>query len=626
MINTELDFPIHVFHEGKNFKAYEFLGAHKLCANKKQGWVFRVWAPHASYVSVVGDFNVWDNLKHPMKKISKEIWEVFICDLKQFDNYKFFIKNKNKQMLKADPFAFHAETAPANASKLYDISGYKWSDNSWLEHRNKTNTYESPMNIYEVHLGSWKRYPNNCSYSYRDIAAELISYVKKMNYTHIELLPITEFPFEGSWGYQVTGLFAPTARYGTPEDLMYLIDMCHKNNIGVILDWVIAHFPKDEHGLYEFDGDKLFESNDELMCEHKEWGTRIFDFGKNEVQSFLISSANLWLETYHFDGIRVDAVASMLYLDYCRKEGFWHPNKFGGNYNLEAIDFLKNLNKTILSNNQGVLMIAEESTAFPMVTKPPEVGGLGFNYKWNMGWMNDMLTYMQANSFFRKDMHNNLTFSISYAYSENYILPLSHDEVVHGKKSLIDKMFGEYEDKFTSLKAFYGFMMAHPGKKMLFMGGEFAQFIEWDYQKQLDWFLLDYPAHKAMQQYVKDLNKFYLDTPALYQQDTTYDGFKWLCVDDSAQNVISFVRYAKDGACVVAVVNFSPIERKKYNLGVPNALSYKVAFSSDFKKYNGATLQPQIYKTKKGKMHNEENYITINIPALSVCYLTINEK
>lgn len=613
--------PIYLFHEGTNHQAYKLFSPQEQVVNGKEGWIFRVWAPHAKSVSVVGDFNAWDRSKHPMSKVGEGIWEGFVEGAKIYDIYKYSIEARDGRILmKADPYALHAETAPQNASKLYK-STYKWSDAKWLKNRATVNTYESPMNIYELHLGSWRRHADGNVMNYRDIANDLVQYVKEMNYTHVEILPVTEYPFDGSWGYQVTGMFAPTSRYGTPDDFKYFIDTLHRNGIGVLLDWVIAHFPKDAHGLYEFDGCKTYEYEDELKCEHKEWGTRIFDFAKKEVQSFLISSATYWTKEFHVDGIRVDAVASMLYLDYGRKDGEWRPNIGGGNYNLEAIDFLRALNTAILSENPGVIMIAEESTAFPMITKPPFDGGLGFNYKWNMGWMNDMLRYVSANPFFRKDMHNNVTFSITYAYSENFILPISHDEVVHGKASLLNKMPGEYQEKFDGDKAFMGFMMAHPGKKLLFMGCEFGQFIEWDFKKQLDWFLLDYDSHRNLQTFVKDLNKYYLSHKEMYELDTTYDGFKWIIPDDNTQNIVVFKRFDKQGDYTIIVVNFSPVERKDYSIGVPNNTTYNVVLNSDSKLYGGCGNSPVKYKAVAGEMHGEKQYINIHIPANSVQYI-----
>lgn len=620
MNTNETDFPIYLYNEGTNIEAYKLFCPHKSVQDNKKGWIFRVWAPKALSVSVIGDFNQWDRTANPMSLIKDGIWECFVPNLKVYDNYKYSVENKSGVVEKADPYALHAETAPATASKLYDVEGYKWGDAKWLKQREAKNHYESPMNIYELHLGSWRRFEDGNTYDYKKLADELVPYVLEMGYTHVEVLPVTEYPFEGSWGYQVSGLYAPTSRYGTPADFMYFVDKCHKNGIGVILDWVVAHFPKDRHGLYHFDGETCYEYDDPKKGEHKEWGTMVFDYGKPQVCSFLASSANFWFNIYHIDGIRVDAVASMLYLDYNRKDGAWVPNKFGGNYNLEAIEFLKQLNTSVLTHNKGVLMIAEESTAFPMVTKPADVGGLGFNFKWNMGWMNDMLCYVSANPFFRKDMHDKITFSISYAYSENYILPLSHDEVVHGKGSLINKMAGEYTEKFASLKAFYGFMAAHPGKKLMFMGGEFGQFIEWDYKKELDWFLLEYDSHKKLKNYVKDLNAFYLQNKEFWEQDCSYDGFRWVCVDDNAQNIVSFKRVAKNGDYLMAVVNFSPIERKNYEMGVAENLTYKAVFSSNLKKYGGSDASLKSYKAKSGGCHAEPYHISLTIPAYSAIF------
>ncbi len=618
--------PIYLFHEGTNHQVYKLLSPHHVVENGKNGWIFRVWAPHAVSVSVVGDFNYWDRNVNPMQKISDGVWEVFIEGPKIYDNYKYSIEARDGRILtKSDPYALHTETAPQNASKLYE-STYKWGDSKWLKSRENLNPYESPMNIYELHLGSWRRYPDGNFMNYRVIADDLAAYVKEMGYTHVEILPITEYPFDGSWGYQVTGMYAPTSRYGTPDDFKYFVDVLHKNGIAIILDWVVAHFPKDEYGLYEFDGEKTYEYQEDWKCEHKEWGTRVFDYGKNEVKSFLISSANFWLKEYHIDGIRVDAVASMLYLDYGRKPGEWKPNSKGGNYNLEAIEFFKTLNSAVLSENKGKIMIAEESTAFPMITKPGYDGGLGFNFKWNMGWMNDMLRYVSADPFFRKDMHNNVTFSITYAYSENYVLPISHDEVVHGKASLLNKMPGDYQQKFDGDRAFMGYMMGHPGKKLLFMGCEFGQFIEWDYKKQLDWFLLDYDSHRSLQKFVKDLNKYYLTHPEMYELDTTYDGFKWISADDNTQNIVTFKRYAKNGDYTIIVVNFSPVARKGYSIGVPDLTTYNVVLNSDDSIYGGLGTSPKKYKAIKGNMHGETQMINLEIPANSVMYIKPAKK
>ncbi|MEG1535792.1 MAG: 1,4-alpha-glucan branching protein GlgB [Clostridia bacterium] len=620
MVKTDIKLPIYLFHEGTNHEAYKLMSPQ--FDKETSCWTFRVWAPHAKSVSVVGNFNKWERLDNPMEKISDSVWATKIKGLKNFEIYKYSIETRlGEIILKADPYALHSETAPATASKLF-LSSFEWSDKKWLKARKETDLKTSPMNVYEVHLGSWARNADGTVLNYRVMAEKLVAYVQEMNYTHIEILPITEFPYDGSWGYQVTGMYAPTSRYGTPDDFRYFVDLCHKNNIGIFLDWVVAHFPKDAYGLYEFDGENTYEYAEEWKCEHKEWGTRVFDYGKKEVKSFLISSADFWLREFHIDGIRVDAVASMLYLDYGRKSGEWKPNVFGGNYNLEAIDFLKELNTSMLYRHQGVCMIAEESTAFPLVTKPACDGGLGFNFKWNMGWMNDMLHYVSANPFFRKDMHHNITFSLTYAFSENYILPLSHDEVVHGKLSLLSKIPGEYEEKFAGLKAFYGYMMAHPGKKLIFMGGEFGQFIEWDFQKELDWFLMEYPAHKSLKKFVTKLNAYYLKNTEMYSLDYTIEGFKWVCVDDNMQNIISFMRLDKDGNYTLAVINFSPITRQLYSMGVPENKTYRVVLDSNSTEFGGKDIVKNLkYSAKDGEMHAQPYHIDMTIPGNCVLYL-----
>ncbi len=617
--SKDTDYPIYLFHKGENYEAYKLMCPHPATVNRKNGYIFRVWAPQALSVSVVGDFNKWDRSINPMKKISVGIWEVFVDGAKIYDNYKYSVEQANGRLvLKSDPFALHTETPPGTASKVYDIEGYEWTDHDWMEKRAKTEHLKSPMNIYELHVGSWRKYDSGDFYDYSKLADELIPYVKEMGYTHIELMPITEYPYEGSWGYQVTGMFAPTSRYGTPKDFMEFVNRCHEEGISVIMDWVSAHFPKDEHGLYMFDGHPLYEYSDNTKREHIEWGTVIFDYGRNEVLSFLISSAMFWFEIYHIDGIRMDAVASMIYLDYARSDKKWTPNIYGGNYNLEALEFIKKLNSAVLMKYKGALMIAEESTAFPMMTMPSYLGGLGFNYKWNMGWMNDTLKYIKVDPFFRKDMHTNMTFSFHYAYTENFILPLSHDEVVHGKGSLINKMPGYYEDKFRGYMAYLGFMMAHPGKKLMFMGGEFGQFIEWDYKRQLDWFLLDYPTHRSLNNFVKDLNRFYLDNREMYELDQSPKGFEWICGDDNKNNVISFIRYAEDGRFLIAVSNFSPMERKGYDIGVPYQGRYKTVINSEHYMSGG---KAEIYTALKAAKHNKPYKISLNIPPNSVIYL-----
>ena len=608
---------LSAFVSGTLVNAYELLGCHK----NKGCFVFRVWAPNAESVSLVGDFNNWDTSANYMINIGYGVWEGIIENAKIYDNYKYAVTDKNgNTVLKADPYAFHSATRPDSASKVYDISGYKWTDSEFIKKNKNKDAISNPMNIYEVHLGSWKVHADGNPYSYRDLAKELPEYAQKMGYTHIEIMPVSEYPFDPSWGYQVTGYYSPTSRYGTPEDFAYFVDCCHKKNIGVILDWVGAHFPRDEQGLMNFDGTPCYEYADPLKSDHPDWGTRIFDYGKNEVKSFLISNVIFWQNIYHIDGFRLDAVASMLYLDYGKEDGQWRANAFGGNYNLEAIDFLKQLNSESFKNKPEVLMIAEESTAFPMITKPPFDGGLGFNFKWNMGWMNDMLSYMSKDPLFRKGMHNNVTFSLTYAFSENFILPLSHDEVVHGKCSMINKMPGEYEEKFQNLRAFYGYMMAHPGKKISFMGNEFAQFIEWDFKKELDWFLLDYDAHKKMHKFVKDLNKFYLENSPLWENESDWNGFSWIVPDDSSQSVLAFRRINKKGEEIIAVVNFCPVERKKYKIGVPYEGSYKPVFSSDKKIYGGAGTALKTVKSKKEPLHGLEHSVSLTIPAMSTVY------
>ncbi len=533
----------YLFHEGKNYEAYHFLGAH-LC---EEGCFFRVWAPNAREVYVVGDFNAWQDGKDLAYRISSGgVFACFIKGVRLYDAYKFAIHTSDGRVLyKADPYAFHAQTRPESASKVYDLEGYTWEDKAWLSARNQN--FDKPMNIYELHFGSWRTYEDGKPFSYTKMAEELIPYILDMGYTHIELLPLTEYPYDKSWGYQVTGYFSVTSRYGTPKEFMAFVDAFHKAGIGVILDWVPAHFPKDDFGLCAFDGDFCYEYAEEHKREHPEWGTRVFDYGRNEVQSFLISSASFFLDKFHIDGLRVDAVASMLYLDYGRKDGAWQPNRFGGNGNLEAESFLRALNGWVFSRYPGIMMIAEESTSWSKITAPVSAGGLGFSYKWNMGWMNDSLHYMSSDPFFRRGNHHRMTFSSTYAFSENYILPLSHDEVVHGKCSLIEKMPGYYHDKFANLRAFTAYMFAHPGKKLTFMGNEFAQFIEWNEEKGLDFLLLGYPLHAMYHTFAKSLNHFYRKTPALYLRDTEYEGFRWVEADDEMRNVYAFLRFGKKG-------------------------------------------------------------------------------
>ena len=609
-----------LFYSGRDCRAFDYMGAHPVVQDGEQGYLFRVYAPEAEKVSVMGEFNDWNRDADYMTRDEQGIWEKFIPNIPEYAAYKYSVWAKSGDVFdKSDPYGFHFETRPGNATKAYDLDGYEWGDASWLDWRKKHLPYSNPVNIYECHLGSWKMHEDGNFYSYRQLADELVPYVKEMGYTHIEFMPLTEYPFDGSWGYQVIGYFAATSRYGTPKDLMYLIDKAHQAGLGVIMDWVPAHFPKDGCGLVEFDGSYLYEYADPLKMEHKEWGTRVFDYGKVSTRNLLFSSAMFWIEKFHMDGLRVDAVASMLYLDYNR-QGEWRPNVHGGRENLEAVDFLRLLNEYILTDHPDFMMIAEESTAWPMVTKPGYDGGLGFNFKWNMGWMNDMLCYCSADPFFRKDMHDKITFSFMYAFSENYILPLSHDEVVHGKCSLISKMPPPYENQFGGLRALYGYMVAHPGKKMLFMGGEFAQFSEWAYQRGLDWMLLDYPAHRQMQTYVKALNHFYLATPQLWEQDTDWRGFEWISHEDNRNNIIAFRRVAKDGSDIVVVVNFSPEEQQEYRIGVPITGTYEEIFTSDKTEFGGSGMANGKLKTENKPMHGQEQSIVLKIPRFGVLF------
>ncbi|MBR6635772.1 MAG: 1,4-alpha-glucan branching protein GlgB [Clostridia bacterium] len=618
--------PLYLFNKGENARAYEYLGAH---FNADKSVVFRVWAPHAVSVSVAGDFNGWNNSANPMYRVDgSDVWEAVIPDLKVFDTYKYCIRTKDgRELMKCDPYAFHSETRPANASKLYDIEGYKWHDARWMEKRKKEPVYDTPVNIYEVHAGSWKQYEDGNFLSYRALADELVPYVKEMGYTHIEFMPLSEYPFDGSWGYQVTGYFAPTSRYGEPKDLMYLVDKCHQAGIGVILDWVPAHFPKDAHGLYEFDGEPCYEYADPRKGEHYSWGTKIFDYGKTQVQSFLLSSAAIWMDKYHFDGLRIDAVASMLYLDYDRRDGEWIANKNGGNEHLEAIEFLQKLNESVFRDFWDCMMIAEESTAFPMVSKPTFMGGLGFNFKWNMGWMNDCMRYFSLDGIHRKHNHNCLTFSFFYAFSENFVLPISHDEVVHGKCSLINKMPGTYEEKFAGVRSFLGYMYAHPGKKLLFMGSEFGQFIEWKYDTGLDWLLLDYEAHRKLKAYTQALNTFYKKNAPLWQIDYSWEGFSWISSDDNTNSVIAFRRMDKKGKEIIAVSNLTTVHRSGYEIGVPVAGTYEVVFNSDEDRFGGTGKGTSgRIKSNPRPMHGHDQSISLELAGMSTIYLKLVRK
>ena len=618
--------PLHLFHQGTNLMAYDFFGCHEGKKNGKKGFYFRVWAKNAKSVSVVGDFNSWDIQANPMELIGDtEVWEAFIPGLKTYDTYKYAVDGcDGKLHMKADPYGTHMERSPRTGSKVFSIDNFKWTDEQWLEDKKNKNIYDSPMNIYEVHINSWNKCGDGEYFSYADFAGSIIPYLKEMGYTHIEFMPLAEYPFEGSWGYQGIGYYAPTSRFGTPEDLMKMVDLFHNAGIAVILDWVPAHFPRDEAGLFEFDGGPSYEYSDPKKSDHHAWGTRVFDYARPEVKSFLISNALYWIEKYHIDGLRVDAVASMLYLDYDRRDGEWTPNVFGGHENLEAIDFLKQLNEAVFSRNPNTLMIAEESTAWPMVTKPTSDGGLGFNFKWNMGWMNDMLKYMAMDPIHRAFHHDMLTFSFFYAFSENFILPISHDEVVHGKGSLINKMFGDAEQKFAQAKLFMAYMMAHPGKKLLFMGSEFAQFREWDYENPLEWFMIEeYENHRNFQKFAKNLNKFYMEHSALWENDFSWEGFNWISNDDYRQSIIVFRRIDRKGNEVIAVCNFVPVGRTSYCFGVPYKGSYTEVLnttSDDGKPITNGTV-----KSKAVPMHGFENSICIDIPAFSVMYFTVKK-
>jgi 1,4-alpha-glucan branching enzyme len=590
------DFDLHLMGEGSHYRKYEKLGAHVVEIGGVKGVHFAVWAPNARCISVIGDFNRWDGRRHPMRLlVGAGVWEIFIPDIGEGELYKFDVRSRyhNYRAVKADPYGVFFEVRPKNASIVRDIGGYRWNDGEWIRQREQQSWCESPMAIYEVHLGSWmrKKEEGDRFLTYRELAAELIPYVKSMGYTHIELLPVSEHPLDASWGYQTIGYFAPTSRFGTPEDFMYFVDSFHSHGIGVILDWVPAHFPKDAHGLGFFDGTALYEHFDRRQGEHRDWGTLIFNYGRNEVTNFLISNALFWIEKYHIDGLRVDAVASMIYLDYSRKPGEWIPNKYGGNENLEAIAFLKRFNEITHEYFPGILTIAEESTAWPAVSRPVYLGGLGFDMKWNMGWMNDMLVYISKNPVHRKYHHNNLTFGLVYAFSENFILVLSHDEVVHGKRSMLSKMPGDVWQKFANLRLFYGFMYAHPGKKLFFMGDEFGQWEEWNFDKSLSWELLDQPPHRSLQRFVRDLNVMYVSQPALYEVDFEPAGFEWIDFHDAENSIVSFFRRAEDpDDYLVVVCNFTPVPRRGYRIGVPETCFYHEIVNSDSQIYGGGNM------------------------------------
>ena len=613
---------ISLFNEGKHYSIYEKMGAHPMTVDGVEGVLFAVWAPNADRVSVVGNFNNWDGRRHPMRKLDYSgIYELFIPGKLVGEIYKYEIKAKSGQVfMKSDPYAFSSEVRPANASRIVDIS-YKWKDAAWMEKREDKNTDEQPMAIYEMHLGSWKRPTDGREfYNYRDIASLLADYLLMMNYNYVELMPIMEHPYDPSWGYQVTGYYAPTSRYGSPADFMYFVDYLHSKGIGVILDWVPAHFPKDEHGLGRFDGTALYEHEDPRRGEHPHWGTYIYNYGRNEVRNFLVANALYWAEKYHIDGIRIDAVASMLYLDYGRGDGEWLPNIYGGNENLEAIDFIKEVNSKMHELHKGVIMIAEESTAWPMMTHPVEAGGLGFDYKWNMGWMNDFLNYMKLDPLYRKYHHNELTFSMVYAYSEKFILVLSHDEVVHEKGSMIAKMPGGYEDKFSNLRVAYGYMMTHPGKKLLFMGQEIAQFAEFNENAEVAWSLFEFDAHVFMQGYVKELNELYKTEPALYELDSSPEGFSWINCNSANTSLLSYIRKGKkESDTLLIICNFTPMEHKAYKLATPSGGRWQEIFSSDNSRYGGEGRNNKTVKqAKKAECDGQEHYISITVPPLSI--------
>ena len=630
--STLSEFDLYLFHQGTNYHAQEMLGAHFIEQDGKKGVRFTVWAPNANAVSVVGEFNDWNVFINPMNRIDDgEIWETFVEGLGEGEIYKYAIEPQwgGPRIMKADPYGFYAEKKPQTASRIYDMNHYEWGDAAWLKRKEEESSYERPMLTYEVHAGSWRRTLEGEYLSYRDLADQLIGYVKDMNYTHIEFMPLCEPPYDGSWGYQATGYFAVTSRYGTPDDFRYLVDTAHQNGIGIIMDWVPGHFCKDEQGLRHFDGKNLYESDNETRAENREWGTTNFDYGRTEVQSFLISNALFWFEEFHIDGLRIDAVANMLYLNYGRKDGEWQPNKYGGTGNLEAMDFLKKLNETIFKYHPHALMIAEESTAWPLISKPVYMGGMGFNYKWNMGWMNDMLSYMSLDPIYRKWNQDKITFSLMYAFSENFVLPLSHDEVVHGKCSLISKMPGDYWQKFAGLRGFFGYWIAHPGKKLLFMGGEFGHFIEWNFDDSMDWHLVEqYPMHTKMLAYSKALNKFYVDNKAFWQVDFDWNGFQWIDCNDNENSIIALIRRAEDRSdFIVCVHNFTPEVRHGYRIGVPTKGTYVEVFNSDEEAYGGSgVLNTGDIVSEDYAFHGREQSIVITVPPLASTFYRLKRQ
>ena len=614
---------LEVFHTGDSVRAYDFLGAHLVNRNDKNGVVFRVWAPTARSVSVAGDFNNWNNEANYMYNIGYGVWEVFVEGVKEFCTYKYCIESEyGDRLMKADPYAFHAQTRPGQASVVYDIESYAWNDSEWFNKRKENNISSSPMNIYEIHAGSWRKYPDGNFFNYQKLADELIPYLKEMHYTHVQLMPIMEHPYDGSWGFQTTGYYAPTSRYGTPSDFMAFVDKLHGEGIGVILDWVPSNFPTDDFGLARFDGSPLYESNDPKTSKRDSWGTCLFNYARFEVTSFLVSCAMFWLDKYHIDGLRIGALSSMLYLDYGKTEGEWEPNKFGGKENLDAVDFVKRLNTAVHMYHPDVMMFAEENTSWPKLTHKIEDGGLGFDFKWNMGWMNDMLHYMSLNSMWRPFNHDSLTFSFYYAFSEKFLLPISHDEVSHGKGSLIKQMPGKYDEQFAGVRAFITYMYAHPGKKLVFMGTEIGQFDEWNHEEAIQWDLLEFEKHKKLRTFFKELNKFYLDCKPLYELDTVWKGFDWIHHDDYTNSVIAFKRTDKNGDEIVSVCNFQPIRRDEYCIGVPKYGLYDEVFNSDEERFGGSgVVNGNNIKTEVMKIHGFDQGLSLTLPPLSVIYL-----
>lgn len=614
---------LEVFHTGDSVRAYDFLGAHLVNRNDKNGVVFRVWAPTARSVSVAGDFNNWNNEANYMYNIGYGVWEVFVEGVKEFCTYKYCIESEyGDRLMKADPYAFHAQTRPGQASVVYDIGSYSWNDSEWFNKRKENNISSSPMNIYEIHAGSWRKYPDGNFFNYQKLADELIPYLKEMHYTHVQLMPIMEHPYDGSWGFQTTGYYAPTSRYGTPSDFMAFVDKLHGEGIGVILDWVPSNFPTDDFGLARFDGSPLYESNDPKTSKRDSWGTCLFNYARFEVTSFLVSCAMFWLDKYHIDGLRIGALSSMLYLDYGKTEGEWEPNKFGGKENLDAVDFVKRLNTAVHMYHPDVMMFAEENTSWPKLTHKIEDGGLGFDFKWNMGWMNDMLHYMSLNSMWRPFNHDSLTFSFYYAFSEKFLLPISHDEVSHGKGSLIKQMPGKYDEQFAGVRAFITYMYAHPGKKLVFMGTEIGQFDEWNHEEAIQWDLLEFEKHKKLRTFFKELNKFYLDCKPLYELDTVWKGFDWIHHDDYTNSVIAFKRTDKNGDEIVSVCNFQPIRRDEYCIGVPKYGLYDEVFNSDEERFGGSgVVNGNNIKTEVMKIHGFDQGLSLTLPPLSVIYL-----